>query len=123
MNQADFDDDSVTIETYSQRKPNQGYEFRKEFTGPSLACATEWMATQARNAAEGKGPRAMDCFTACSRKDRGQRRRRRRTRGTHDINDSDTDDSITDMGDDSLRRDSRPKPRKKAANRFEERLL
>jgi hypothetical protein len=128
MNQADFDDDSVTIETYSQRKPNQRYEFRKEFTGPSLACATEWMATQARNAAEGKGPRAMDCFTACSRKDRGQRRRRRRNRGTHDINDSDTDDSITDMGDDSLRRDSRPKPRtpiarKKAPNRFEERLL
>ena len=128
MNQADFDDDSVTIGTYSQRKSNQRYEFRKEFTGPSLACATEWMATQARNAAEGKGPRAMDCFTACSRKDRDQRRRRRRNRGTHDINDSDTDDSITDMGDDSLRRDSRPKPRppiarKKAPNRFEERLL
>jgi len=110
MNQADFDDESIT--TYSPTRPNRHFDYMSETTGPELfskvAGATGWVAAQVKNAAQGQGHRPLDCFTACSRSDRGQRRRRRHgAKGAYDDNGSDTDS----LEDDSLfRTGGRPRP-------------
>lgn len=120
MNQADFDEESIT--TYSPTSKNGRFEFRDEFSGPMAfaTSATGWMASQVRNAAQGaQGQRSLDCFTACTRKDRGlQRRRRRRRNGSKgtvdDVDDeSDTYDSLEE---DSFTRNVR-KPRPPIARR------
>lgn len=124
MNQADFDDESIT--TYSPIRPNK---CTTETTGPELltkvAGATGWVASQVRNAAQDHGHRPLECFAACTRKDRGQRRRRRNgSKGTHDDNESDTD-SLEDYS--LTRTGGRPRPpiarRKATANRGERMLI
>ncbi len=123
MNQADFDDETITETTYSPIRPNRRFERTNEFTGPELltkiAGATGWVASQVRNAAQGQGHQPLDCFTACTRNDRGHRRRRRNgNKGIYDDHESDTDS----LDDDSLiRNGGRPRPpiarRKAAAHR------
>lgn len=102
MKQADFDDESLT--SRSPPRPNRRVDDR---TGPELlskvAGATDWVASQVRNAAQGQGHRPLDCFTACSRADRG----RRRAKGAYANSGSDTDS----LEDDSLLRvGGRPRP-------------
>ncbi len=119
MKQADFDDESLT--TNSPTRPNRLFD---ESTGPELlskvAGATDWVASQVRNAAQGQ----VDCFTACSRTDRG-RRRRRHAKGANANSDSDTDSL---EGESLLRIGGRPRPpiarrRRDDVNRTREQLL
>ena len=126
MNQADFDDESIT--TYSPTRPNRHFDYMSETTGTEIlsrvAGATGWVTSQVRNAANGQGQRPLDCFTACARNGRG-RRRRRGAKGDHDDSESDTDS----LEDDSLfRSGGRPRPpiarrRRGNANRKREQFL